>query len=175
MISPHGKSCANILQNISFSDASLLAELSKAPSSDVVLCQKALRSNSLICLVGRSEGWKTDRTLLSLILNHDSTAHTFLSLFSPPNHSNDQRPAPKQNIHTALGTGPRPLGSRVMSELFINVDSTSHFVFCVRSKLHWDRNGPNVQILLSKRKENLPRTPRCLGPRPVFTALWCDG
>ncbi len=123
------------------------AELSKAPSSDVVLCQKALRSNSLICLVGRSEGWKTDRTLLSLILNHDSTAHTFLSLFSPPNHSNDQRPAPKQNIHTALGTGPRPLGSRVMSELFINVDSTSHFVFCVRSKLHWDRNGPNVQIL----------------------------
>lgn len=83
-----------------------LAELSRArrPAA-VVLSQKALRSNSLIRLTGWSEGWKTDRTLPSLILNHGSTAYVLLSLFPllrlvlMTEALFLSRSAPKQSIH----------------------------------------------------------------------------
>lgn len=69
-----------ILQNISIVHAS---EVSRAPSS----CRCRSLSESLqVKLInpshGMSEGLKTDRMLLSLILNHDSTAYMLLSLFS---------------------------------------------------------------------------------------------
>ncbi len=100
-------------------------------------CQKALGSHSLICLVGRQ--------IAHCCLSFEITTQQLSSLL---------------RIILMTQTSAPSLRMRVMSERFRNVDSTSHFVFSVRSKLHWDRNE---QILQSKRKETLPRTPRCLG------------
>ncbi len=137
------KNCVNIL-NISFQTPHFL----KLPRP-MCFCQKALGSHSLICLVGRQ--------IAHCCLSFEITTQQLSSLL---------------RIILMTQTSASSLRMRVMSERFRNVDSTSHFVFSVRSKLHWDRNE---QILQSKRKETLPRTPRCVGPWPVFTDRCGDG
>lgn len=108
MLLLHGKSCHHSSKYLHCTCFTALQNFLELPHpAAVVLSQKAFRSNSLICLMGWSEGLKTDRTLLSLILNHDSTAYTLLSLFSllwlalMAIQRPVSRSAPKQNIHTA--------------------------------------------------------------------------